>query len=117
MKKTWFRRGAGAAAGAVNGLFGGGGGLVLAPLLTRWGGLNQHGAFATCLAAIYPMCAVSALVYFVRFRPDLSGLLPYLLGGTAGGTVAGLTFQKVPTRLLKAILGAFMIWGGVRYLL
>ena len=50
---------AGAAAGLVNGLFGGGGGSVLLPLLNRWGTLAPRAAFATCLAAIYPMCCVS----------------------------------------------------------
>ena len=41
---------AGAAAGLVNGLFGGGGGMVLLPLLSRWGTLDQKKAFATCVA-------------------------------------------------------------------
>lgn len=39
----------GAAAGLVNGLFGGGGGMVMAPLLTGWCGLEQKRALATCV--------------------------------------------------------------------
>ena len=104
---------AGAAAGLVNGLFGGGGGSVLLPLLNRWGTLAPRAAFATCLAAIYPMCCVSAVVYLFQVRPALETVLPYLAGGLAGG----LTFQKVPVRLLKALFGAFLVYGGVRYLL
>ena len=108
---------AGTAAGLVNGLFGGGGGSVLLPLLNRWGTLAPRAAFATCLAAIYPMCCVSAGVYLYQVRPDLTTVLPYLAGGLAGGVAGGLTFQKVPVRLLKALFGAFLVYGGVRYLL
>lgn len=111
------RAAAGTAAGLVNGIFGGGGGMVLLPLLSGRGGLSRRTAFATCVAVIYPMCLVSAVLYCLRVRPDFALLLPYLLGGTAGGIIAGLTFEKIPVRLLKAIFGAFLIYGGVRYLL
>ena len=43
---------AGAAAGLTNGFFGGGGGSVLVPLLTRVCGLSQRRAFATSVAVI-----------------------------------------------------------------
>ena len=108
---------AGTAAGLVNGLFGGGGGSVLLPLLNRWGTLAPRAAFATCLAAIYPMCCVSAVVYLFQVQPALETVLPYLAGGLAGGVAGGLTFQKVPVRLLKVLFGAFLVYGGVRYLL
>ena len=39
----------GTAAGLVNGLFGGGGGMVLVPLLNGWCGLAGKQAFATCV--------------------------------------------------------------------
>ena len=117
MTKKSHRRVAGAAAGFVNGIFGGGGGMVLLPLLVRWGGVEGHAAFANCVSVIYPMCVVSAVVYCLRVQPDVLMLLPYLLGGIAGGILSGLTFQKVPVRILKLIFGGFLIYGGVRYLL
>ena len=116
MKKKTIHVAAGAAAGAVNGLFGGGGGMVLLPVLTKWGGVSQRSAFATCIAAIYPMCIVSAAVYYLRVQPEWSVLLPCFLGGAAGGIVAGLTFEKVPVRMLKLIFGIFLIYGAMRYL-
>ncbi len=108
---------AGAAGGLVNGLFGGGGGTVLLPLLTRWSHLEARSAFATCVAIILPMCCVSTVVYLLRVRPPLHLVLPYLAGGVAVGVLGGLTFDKVPVRVLKAIFGLFLIYGGVRYLL
>ena len=47
---------AGAAAGLTNGFFGGGGGSVLVPMLTRVCGLDQRRAVATSVAVILPLC-------------------------------------------------------------
>ena len=108
---------AGLAAGCVNGLFGGGGGIVLLPLLTKWGRLESRRAFATCVAVILPMCCLSAFLYVRRVEPPLWQVLPYLAGGVAGGLLGGLTFRKVPVRWLQIIFGLFLLYGGVRYLL
>lgn len=108
---------AGAAGGLLSGLFGGGGGMVLLPLLVKWRKLEGRKAFATCVAIIFPMCCVSAAVYLWQVRPELSMLWPYLAGGVVGGIIGGWTFEKVPVRILKAIFGLFLLYGGVRYLL
>lgn len=108
---------AGALAGAVNGLFGGGGGMVLLPLLSRWGGVDGKGLFATCVALIFPISLVSTVVYFTRTGLSLTAALPYLIGGAAGGLAGGLTFHKVPVKWLKIIFALFLLYGGVRYLL
>ena len=117
MTKRTKNRIAGASGGLVNGLFGGGGGMVVLPLLTKWSGLDPRCAFATCVAVILPMCCVSAAVYLLQVRPSLSTLWPYLAGGVAGGVIGGMTFEKVPVRILKIIFGLFLLYGGVRYLL
>ena len=54
-KKSWRYALAGALAGLANGFFGGGGGSVLVPLLTRMCGLDQRRAFATSVAVILPL--------------------------------------------------------------
>ena len=108
---------AGIAGGVINGLFGGGGGMVLLPLLSKWRKLEARSSFATCVAIIFPMCCVSTAVYLWEVRPALSTVLPYLAGGVAGGLIGGLTFEKVPVRFLKVLFGLFLLYGGVRYLL
>ena len=55
-RSTWKSVLAGAAAGLTNGFFGGGGGSVLVPMLTRVCGLDQRRAFATSVAVILPLC-------------------------------------------------------------
>lgn len=108
---------AGGAGGLINGLFGGGGGMVLLPLLTKWSGLDPRCAFATCVAAILPMCGVSAGIYLWQVRPSAELVLPCLAGGVLGGLAGGLSFRRVPVRLLKVLFGLFLLYGGVRYLL
>ncbi|UOO38504.1 TSUP family transporter [Oscillospiraceae bacterium CM] len=105
---------AGALAGAVNGFFGAGGGMLLLPLLLRWVKLEERRAFATSVFIILPLCAVSAGVYLLRSRTDLMLALPYLLGGIIGGYFGGRLFTRVPTRLLRLVFGLLLIYGGIR---
>ena len=107
----------GAAAGLVNGLLGAGGGMLLVPLLIRWCGLEDKHAFATALSIMLPLSIVSLVVSALRAPLPLADALPYLAGGIVGGVAAGLLFQKVSANLLHKLLGAFILWGGVRLLL
>jgi len=108
---------AGGAAGLANGFFGGGGGSVLVPLLTRYCGLDQRRAFATSVAVILPLCLLSAAIYLVRGGVALGTAWPYLLGGTAGGWLGGRLFKGVKADWLRRGFGLLLIYSGVRYLL
>ncbi len=108
---------AGAAAGLANGLFGGGGGMVFLPILSRFGTLSQRRLYATCVGVIFPVCAVSAAVYLLRGGVSLADAAPYLLGGLAGGWLGGRLYGRVDTRLLKGLFAAFLFYAGVKYLL
>ena len=117
MKSHWPARIAGGAAGLANGLFGGGGGMVFLPILSRWGTLSQRKLYATCVGVIFPVCLVSSAVYLLQGDLSLTEAFPYLLGGAAGGIIGGKLYGRVPTRLLKWLFAAFLIYTGVKYLL
>ena len=106
---------AGAAAGAVNGLFGAGGGMLLVPLLTWLTDLEEDAVFPTSVTVILPICLVSLAVGTAGGLP-FSQALPYLWGGIGGGILAGLTGNKIPVKWLHRILGILILWGGIRYL-
>ena len=117
MKDPWKNRLAGAGAGLVNGLFGGGGGMLFVPALSWQGKLNDRQIFATCVGVILPICCVSAAVYLLRSEFDFRTAVPYLVGGLMGGFVGGRTYGKVKTVWLKRLFAAFLLYGGVKYLL
>ena len=117
MRKTWSARIAGGLAGLANGCFGGGGGMVFLPILSRWGNLSPRKLYATCVAVIFPVCLVSAAIYLLRGGVSLSAALPYLLGGLAGGFLGGKLYGKISTKLLKWLFAVFLFYAGVKYLL
>lgn len=115
-KTLWYAL-AGAAAGVVNGFFGGGGGMVLVPLLAGTCRLDQRRAFATSVAVIAPLCALSAGIYWFRGELELAAALPYLLGGLIGGLVGGRVFQKLSMVWLRRAFALLILYGGVKALL
>jgi len=117
MASAWAARIAGALAGLANGLFGGGGGMVFLPILSRWGSLPQRKLYATCVGVIFPICLVSAGIYLWRGGVSLLQALPYLLGGAVGGFLGGKLYGKISTRFLKWLFALFLFYAGVKYLL
>ena len=117
MKSVWKSRLAGGAAGLANGLFGGGGGMVFIPLMSRSLELAGQRLFATCVAVIFPVCAVSAAVYFLRGNLSLADAAPYLLGGFPGGFLGGRLYGRISTVWLQRLFALFLLYAGVKYLL
>lgn len=107
---------AGVCAGAINGMFGGGGGLVLVPLLGLLSDLDEDEIFPASVSIILPVCLVSlAVTGFTQGLPWKQAL-PYLAGSAAGGILAGLFGGRIPTLWLHRGLGILILWGGIRYL-
>lgn len=107
----------GALAGVANGLFGSGGGLFLVPLLTSWVGLKQKHAFATSIAIIVPLSAVSLVVFWMQGGLDFRTAWPYLIGGAAGGVLSGVFFKNMSAPLLRRLFGVLLLYGGIRAVL
>jgi len=107
---------AGVVAGAANGLLGAGGGMILVPLLGKSGALEETEIFPASVAIILPVCLVSLAVSAVQAPLPWSEALPYLLGSIPGGILAGLFGKKIPVKWLHRILGAVVLYGGIRYL-
>ena len=117
MDRKWKYCITGGLAGLANGLFGSGGGLFLVPLFTRWTDLPERKAFATSVAVIAPLCALSAGIYWFRGDLELSAALPYLIGGLAGGLIGGKVFRKLSMVWLRRGFALLILYGGVKALL
>ena len=107
---------AGLLAGAVNGLFGAGGGMILVPLLTLLAKLPDETVFPASVSIILPVCLVSLTVTALTGSIPWGKALPWLFGSAAGGILTGLLGRKIPVTWLHRGLGILIIWGGIRYL-
>ena len=101
----------GAATGAANGLFGGGGGMIAVPLL-RAQGLNEKKAHATAIAVILPVSLLSFILYALKGFFDFSVALPVALGGFAGGFAGAKLLSFLPEKAVFYVFGALQAVAG-----
>ncbi len=102
--------------GFINGLFGGGGGMLLVPAYQYIGKMNEKPSHATAIGVILPLSLVSAAVYTLRGVYDVSSGLIIGGGVIAGGVVGALLLKKLSGKLVSAIFYALMIAAGIRML-
>ena len=107
---------AGLCAGAANGLFGGGGGMLLVPLLSLHNAVREEEIFPVSVSVILPICLVSLGVSAITGSLPWAQALPYLAGSALGGILSGLWGRKIPVVWLHRSLGLLILWGGIRYL-
>lgn len=105
----------GAAVGAANGLFGGGGGMIAVPIL-KGAGRSARSAHATAIAVILPASAVSALVYLLGGNIPLAVFLPVALGVLSGGFFGAKLLVRVPQRAVTFAFALLMLAAGLRML-
>jgi uncharacterized membrane protein YfcA len=106
----------GAVIGAVNGLFGSGGGVAAVPALKK-AGLTVKESHASSLAVTLPLSAVSAAVYSFGQDFKWGDALPLIPFGLAGAVVGGLVLKKISNVWLKRIFGGLLIVAGARMLI
>jgi len=105
---------AGACAGAITGLLGAGGGMVLVPLLQLLTPVHEEELFPSSVAIILPTVIITLLA--AKEPLPFRDALPYLSGSCLGGIMAGTLGKKIPTVWLHRFLGGVILWGGIRYL-
>jgi uncharacterized membrane protein YfcA len=109
MRRTLMLAAGGTAAGALSGLFGVGGGVVLVPLFILAFGFETREATGTSLAAIIVIAAVAGTIQAIYGNVRLADAL--LVGFPAvGGVLLGTALQqRIPTRRLSGLLAALFV--------
>ncbi len=103
-------------AGALGGLMGVGGGILLVPLLVTFTRAGQHEAQGTSLAFTTATALVAALAYFHAGNLDLL-LAVYLTLGALPGVLTGAALaRKLTARRLRQGLGILMVLTAIRIL-
>ena len=115
-KKNGQRMVCGILVGLANSLFGGGGGMIAVPLLSKTG-LGEKDAHATAILVILPISLLSFFLYFFRGIYNFSVLIPTALGVTAGGFLGAKLLGGLPVKtvgisfaILQAVAGFFLVF-------
>jgi uncharacterized membrane protein YfcA len=101
---------AGLAAGALAGLFGVGGGILIVPALVGLVHLPQRLAHGTSLAAIVPISVTGLLGYALDGKVDWAAALVLAIGSAAIGAFIGTHLLHIaPTRVLVLGFAALLV--------
>ena len=107
---------AGALIGFINGLFGGGGGMICVPALHNVLRLETKKAHATAIAVMLPVSVVSGLFYLSFGNLDFSLLALSSLGVFAGGFTGSVLLRKIKPRTVRILFSVLLAVAGVRML-
>ena len=106
----------GVAAGFLNGLLGAGGGIVIVYGLGWLFGreeIEPHSLFATSIAVMLPLSAVSALQYVRNGHlPELS-VSALILPAIAGGALGALLLRRLTPHALAKLFAAVVLVSGI----
>ena len=108
--------GAGAISGAVNGIFGGGGGMIIVPILSKLLKYKEKEAHATAILIILPLSIVSGILYFVFGNFDFLAGLPVVIGVLIGGIIGAIMLSKLSSKWIMLIFSIIMAIAGGKML-
>ena len=114
---TLIKMAAGSLAGLVNGLFGGGGGMIIVPCLKRFLKYETNASHATAIAVILPLSVASGIFYTVFGNFEWRSLVFTSAGVVAGGILGALLLKKLSSKPLTLIFALVMAAAGVKMLL
>lgn len=115
MKNKWIKYcAAGAVTGSLNGFFGSGGGVAAVLLLKKLFGCDTKTAHATAIMVIFPLSAVSIIIYLMHGKIPLMPALFTSIGGILGGLTGAVLLKKLKPKHITKIFGALMAAGAVR---
>ncbi len=107
----------GVVAGAMAGLFGVGGGIVLVPGLVLLAGLGQHQAHATSLAAIIVTAPAALLPFALEGEVSWAAAAALAAGSLAGAVGGAGVMRRVSAAGLRTAFGVLMVLVALRLLL
>ena len=102
-------------AGALSGLVGVGGGILMIPLLIMFLGLTQHQAQGTALFAMLPPIGIlAAMNYykegFVKWEYAAVMALTFVVGGYFGSKLS----ISLPDQTVRRVFGVIMLIGAIK---
>lgn len=103
-------------AGFINGLLGAGGGILIIYGLNKLLGStleDKRSVFATAIAVILPLSAVSAIQYFRQGSLDVTLLAWLILPAIAGGALGGWLLRRLSPAFLSRLFAGVVLVSGI----
>ncbi len=108
--------GIGSLTGFINGFFGGGGGMIIVPLLNFILKYPPKVCHATALAIILPISIISGVTYLIKGQMDWLMFLYVTIGSVVGGIMGAFLLKKIKAKWLVKIFAVVMLIAGVKLL-
>lgn len=106
----------GVAIGVLNGLFGGGGGMICVPALTKILKLDPKTAHATAIFVMLPISITSSIVYITTMSFDFIKYVWLIVGVLLGGVIGAKLLSKAKNNIITLIFAIIMLAAGIRML-
>lgn len=116
-RKNALKTVVGLIAGLINGLFGGGGGMIVVPCLKYLLKYETDSAHATAIAVILPLSVLSGIFYAAFGNVVWEPALFTTIGVTIGGIVGAVLLKKLSSVPITLIFSVVMALAGVKMLL
>ena len=104
-------------AGLANGVFGGGGGMIVVPMLNHLLKYQNKYAHATAIFIILPLSIVSGLLYLSFGNFNLNVGIPVCVGVIIGGLIGAILLSKISSKSVGIIFSVLMAIAGIKMLL
>ncbi len=104
--------------GALSGVVGIGGGILIIPALTWFFHMTQHKAQGTSLGALLaPIGALAFWQYYKAGNVNLTAAIAIAVGFLFGGYFGGIWAQHIPELALKRVFGVLLLAVGAQLVL
>ena len=103
--------------GVINGLLGGGGGMIVVPVLTKFFNFNQKEAQATALFVILPISIASSIIYITHNSINFATSWPVIIAIVVGGAGGALLLNKLNNKIVRIIFIGLILLSGIMMLI
>lgn len=97
-------------AGIICGLFASGGGLILVPAFIYLVGIEDRKARGTAVLCMLPMVITSSIFYYKGNFIDWNIGTMCAIGGIIGGIIGAKLLKIIPTKYVRIIFTAFLLY-------
>ena len=114
-KPSWWKVAlCGAIIGFINGIFGGGGGMLCVPFLENVLKMETKYAHATTLCVIFPLSVASSIVYIGRNNIEIQTLIIITISALLGGIIGAFLLKKLGSKWVRIIFLSLMFRAGLK---